>query len=208
MVKLVSKASGLKKLKLIDYDLRKALTPAQNKRINRLYKEYKQIILKPETFHFATVKKESAKVLKKSGYTVIGTRAIIPHKGFDKVSIKKDHILSQNSDLKEITLLSGSPKFHANLKSLANKKLNRNQYMSAKIGDNAAFDRPFLSYADLFRYVNTFNPKDAENDSKKAFNIKSMISVTTYTAKKPLTQTPVLSAKQLRAKQVKNKRGK
>lgn len=141
--------------------------------------------------------------MKASGIKVSKTlRAIIPLKGFDKATIKGEKIIFEGSNkktgtaVKETVTLAQSHDFHSKLKRLAKTKLEKNQYLSVKIGDNASFNNRFQNYADLFHYVqNVFEPSDSGQSKEKLFRYMSIVEVES----KPHAKTK---------KAPKNKRGK
>lgn len=147
--------------------------------------EFKRLIDHPEEFKVAKVASKTAKVMKASGIKVSKTnRAIIPLKGWSKATVKGDKIIFEGTNkksgnrMKETVTLAQADDFHAKLKRLSKTKLKKNQALTVKIGDNAAFNNSFQNYADLFHYVNNvFTPKDRGQTKEKLIRWMSIVEV-------------------------------
>ena len=178
-------ASQLKRLGLIDYDLRKTLSSAQKGAITKKVAEYGHFLKHPELFYAPQVRKARAKELKVSGYKVTPSgRAIIPLKEFTSAKLGKGSIVFKNGDLTEDVKLVGAKDFHNELKKLAGMKLSRNQMITVKIGDNGSFKRSFTSYAELHNYLaHEFSPKDSstKNRLKRVNELMPKMSIVTVT---------------------------
>ena len=97
----------LKKAGLIDYDLRRKLTPAQKGRITKLWKGPKhketggrgegwKTILDNDQIVFRSVSKKREKELVELGYRSNGKgRVYIDSEGFDEVHIKRNKIIKK-----------------------------------------------------------------------------------------------------------------
>lgn len=142
--------------------------------------KFKELLKSPDKFKIATVNKESAKAFKSSGYKVTKTgKAIIPKKGFDKVTVRNGTVIfegvnpSTGKSIKETVTLATSKDFHDKLLGLSKRKLKKNEMLTVKIGDHAAFNARFQNYSDLFHYVqNVFTPKD--NGARKEDLVRQM----------------------------------
>jgi hypothetical protein len=148
-------------------------------------RENRFLLNNPDKFKVATVSKATKKELKSSGFQVTKTnKAIIPLKGFDKATIKKGTIIFEGVNaktkktIKETVTLATSKNFHDKLLSLSKKKLGRNQMLTVKIGDNAAFNNRFQNYADLFHYINNvFTPKDPGESKARLMRYMSVVEI-------------------------------
>lgn len=169
----------MKRLGLIDYDLRKKLSSGQKSHITKLANEYRHALAYPKAFHIAKVSAARAKELKDSGFKVTKTgRAIIPLKGYEKASIKPGRIIFSHESYTDETVLGGAKDFYKNAMKLRGKKLKRNQYLTVRIGDNAEFSRKFISWADLINYVNNvFQPKDPGESKERILGFISVVTV-------------------------------
>ncbi len=177
------------------------LTRGQLTWVARQARENKYLLKKPEEFKVVKVSKQTKKVMKSSGITVTKKdKAIIPLKGFDSAKVVKEKIIFEGTNkktgkkIKETVTLAQAGDFHAKLKNLSKKKLKRNEYLTVKIGDNAAFNSRFQNYADLFHYVkNVFTPKDPGVNKEKLFRFISVVEIqeTNATKKQATKGTPV-----------------
>lgn len=171
-------AGDLKKLGLIDYDLRQNLSTGQKSRITKLASEYGHAIRHPEMFHIAKVGKETAKALKDSGYKVTPTnRALIPLHEFTSAKIKRGYIEFKAGNLTEKSYLAGAKDFHKKLEGITKRRLKRNEMITAKIGDSAAFNTRFSRYSDLYKYLSTFYPKDPGMTREKLYGLLSIVTI-------------------------------
>lgn len=124
--------------------------------------DYGHFLNHPESFHAPKVGAKTAKDLKASGYKVTPTgRAIIPLNEFQSAQVRDGKIVYENNGMKETVHLVGHKTFYQKLKALSGKKLERNEMLTVQIGNNAPFKRArFGSYAELYKYLNEFAPKD------------------------------------------------
>lgn len=172
-------AVDLKRLGVVNYPDPKNLSRGQKSYLTKFinsdaYKELIHAVKKPEEFHMANVGKKTAKELKESGYKVTRLgKAIIPKKEFSKVEIQKGAIKYTGTNragekiTEKVTLVSAK-NFHSKLLSIAQKPLKKNQMLTIKIGDNAAFNTRFQSYADLHKYLTMeFKPNPGKNGKKQ-----------------------------------------
>ena len=169
-VDYIKKAHQLKKLGLINLDLRKKLTPADKRIITLKYDKYNTIIKYPENNTIKTVSKSLAAKLKDSGYKVYKSsksgalKAVIPHYEKSKVTIKKDIITIEGISRSYNLFPVQRSKFFELAEKLSEIKLKGNQYLTAQIGGNRPFLRSFRSGSDLMKYVSDkFNPEIIEH---------------------------------------------
>lgn len=171
-------AIDLKRLGLIDYDLRFRLSSAQKGRITLLKKEYGHAIKHPEAFHIATVGKARAKELRGAGFKVTPkNKAVIPLHEYTSAKIKKGMIEFKAGRMTEKVILSNSDNFHQKAFALSQRKLKKNEMLTARIGNNGPFLRArFVNYADLYHYVNhVFQAKDPGESTNRIRGLMSIV---------------------------------
>jgi hypothetical protein len=188
-------ARDLKKLGLINYDLRQSLSSGQKARITKLQQEFGHAIKHPELFHKARVGQETAKQLKAAGFKVTPKNvAIIPLHEYKSASIQKNRIVFDNgAGMKETTYLVDHKNWFQQLQSLMGTPLPRNKMVTVRIGDRNPFKRArFGSYAELYYYLdNDFHPNDEGEDKESLFPLMSIVEI----------QRPPKKAKALRTKE-------
>jgi hypothetical protein len=179
-------AGDLKRLGLIDYDLRKNLSTGQKSRIATLARDYGHALKHPELFHIAKVGEERKKELIKSGFKVTPTnRAVIPLMNYESARIKKGNIEFKANGMSEKTYLAGSKNFIPTFEKLARKKLKRNQMITVRIGDHAPFNSRFNTVEALTHYVrNVFTPKDKGAEKEKLQRLMSIVTIEISPGKK------------------------
>lgn len=190
-------ARDLKRLGLVDYDLRKPLSSGQKSRITKLREEYEHFLKSPEQFHFTRVGKETARALADTGYKVLpGNRALIPLHEAQSASIKGGKITLNYGRMKEEITLAGHKSFFPTLKELSGKKLKRNQMLTVAIGDNNAFQRArFGSYHELYKYIQEWEPKDPYAKKKKLMAQMSIVTVEIEEPKRAKKKAPAKKAR-------------
>lgn len=158
--------------------MRRNLSTGQKSRITKLAQEYGHALRHPELFHIAKVGKETAKSLKDSGYKVTPTnRALIPLHEYQSAKIKKGYIEFKSGNLTEKSYLAGAKDFHKKLEGITKRRLKRNEMITAKIGDSAAFNTRFSRYSDLYKYLSSFYPKDPGMTREKLYGLLSVVTV-------------------------------
>lgn len=173
-------AINLKKLGLIDYDLRYRLSTEQSAQIRQLEKEYRQVIKFPDRFHIATVGINRALELDQAGFKVTPSlKAIIPLHDYETANITKSGIVLRKGRHEERIILANSKNFFKELKKLSETKLPRNSMITARIGNNQFFSRAkFGSYSDLYHYVfNVFDAKDHGESTKRLQGLMSVVTL-------------------------------
>jgi hypothetical protein len=187
-------AKQLKKIGLINFDLRKNLTPSQKTTITKLSDKYKSYLKRPKEFVIRPVQKETKKVAEKSGYLTTKKSIILPIHGATKVSVSNKKIIYYRDGKKEEVHLIG------NLESFYKKafelqtKIKKNQLVTFKYGDNAASNYSFNSLEELKKYLTEV----LEPRFKNKKELYTSISIMT------LERPKILGA--LRAKKGKNKK--
>lgn len=185
---LRNNARKLKALGLIDYDLRRELTPGQKGNITRLAKQYSGAIDRPKEFVRRTVSKKTGKLLKESGYQSFKSKktgkqvAVIPHNGASKVQIKNERIKKVFETHTETSLLFLRKHVLERLEVEARRHeylygddYSEGKFFSVKIGD-AHHWYHFRSAQVLLDYISDWQPKDTLNPNSKNFgnaNLKS-----------------------------------
>ena len=83
------------------------------------------------------------------------------------------------------TLLVRPGDFYARLELLLKTPLGKNQMVTVRIGTSQPFARAYTSYADLFAYMQRFEPSDPDTDID---DLEPLMSIVTITNDKPLRQ--------------------
>lgn len=165
-------ARVLKKAGLINFDLRKKLTPQQKGRIARLT-EYKRgatpeekhspenlpplrsFVKYPELFDVVKLNKKQSAVFKASGYEVINGRAVIRKRPDAKTIIDaKNGIIRYESKVASETVYLASHKdFFQKAQKIFSTKLKKGEFITGRFGNFGVFNSRFIDYADFYRYV-------------------------------------------------------
>jgi hypothetical protein len=181
---LRNNARRLKALGLIDYDLRRALSPGQKSNITRLARKYSGIVDHPAEFVKRTVSKKTADLLKDSGYQTFKNkktksyRTVIPSKDTVSVRIKNDRLIREFPTHRETSLLFLRHDFlsrleqeherHVNLYGEEYYQTGEGKFFTVKIGDAGAWHH-FRSPYVLLNYIEQWQPKDVLNPNSKHF---------------------------------------
>ena len=179
---LKKNAAGLKKLGLIDYDLRKRLHWKQKEKIERLAKEYSEVLSRPQQFISRPIAKETARNLKSAGYETfkdvrtgkIKSLIKIPDDA-QTVRIRKGRVTVQYDGFTEKWLTGIAPanmeKEIRRLKKLQAKNPSNFQ-ITGKIGDNSPFKHSRFVDVDTFiKYLKNWEvnyPKDIKGKRARA----------------------------------------
>lgn len=178
-------AVDLKKLGLIDYDLRSRLSTGQKARITVLKQTYGHALKYPGLFHVAKVGNERANELRAAGFKVTPTnRAVIPLNEFKSATIKKGAIEFRSGRMTEKVILAGSKDFHKKAFEVSQKKLKKNQLLTARVGNSEIFKQKFTSYKDLYKYVQ--HVFVANDPGESTARIRGLMSIVTLENYKPL----------------------
>jgi hypothetical protein len=180
-----SRAKILKGLGVVSYDLRKKLHPSSQKRIARLWDEWSYVIHHSDDMAKRSVSPKTAKLLKKSGYSVNQKNQVflMAERG-DQVSIRDETIIYRraNGDTEKI-ILPGRKDFAERVMSLGDKPLERNQLITLKIGEYRNISTQFRSHKEMKNYVERTNWKNK--------NVFQYISVVTVNVESGPTGKPV-----------------
>lgn len=160
-------AIKLKKLGLIDYDLRKRLHWKQKEKIDRLSREYSEPLARPQQFIMRTIGKETAANLKRAGYETFKnvrtgkiTSLIKIQDDAIKVKITKKNVFVKYDGFTEKWLTGVAPSdLEKELRRLKKQqeKSPHNFQITGKIGDNAPFKHSrFASVEQLERYLKSW----------------------------------------------------
>lgn len=176
------RARALKRAGVIDYDLRRTLTPGQKAAITRAWRgtgrgvqslPWGRIVSRDDIVR-RTVSPKKAKLLRQLGYAVAGRRVFIDTEGHPEVHIRGNKIIKSGRGKKEIVdFIVDKENLLATLKRLSGTKLPPNEFLTVKIGNNAAFRRRFVSYSQLLRYLSHWKPKKDFNMRDDLINQRS-----------------------------------
>jgi len=182
------KARLLKKHKLIDYDLRKELSPAQMAAITKKWAGKKDhdgeghhggfgylIENKKDKYIHRHVSKKRARQLKELGYPVHGQRVYIDKEGFDNIHIRGDQIIKQNDEKRIKDFLLGGADILKELEKRLNKNLKPNETVTVRIGNNSPFRTALPSYESLLNYVSNWQPKADFNRRDELIGLMSLV---------------------------------
>ena len=160
--------------------------------ITRQYEKYGGYVENPDLFHAPVVKSKTAKSLKKSGYLVTPRgRALIPLKGnaIARISQSGEIRFEKPGEKSRVLLKRGNESFMDRLKRAMSRKLKNNQMVTVKIGNNSPFERArFSSYAQLFFYLEGFEPDDDDPD-ENVWPFMQIVEITDYKPKRQKKQT-------------------
>lgn len=152
-----NRARSLKKLGLINYDLRKKLTPSQKSNITKKYNEYQQYFTHPENFVVRHVSKAVSKIFKESGYKTIAGKIKnkivfeVPENSSVKIKNKRAYI---QTPTREYELRpSKRNQIFSDIEKMAHEKRKPGEFLTGKIGTNRHFYRKFDSPEKLLEYA-------------------------------------------------------
>jgi len=175
-----TKARHLKKAGIINYDLRRKLTPHQKANITRQSKKYNEVLGSTQ-FVTRHLKPKTIKILKERGFATHGNKVWIPTDGFQTVHVKGDKIIRTKEDGKakfiDSEFIISGANILTKLKELFDTKLPRGHQVSARIGGHGAFKNPLSSYEQLFYYITEiFKPKDSGSDKEELIEAMSIVN--------------------------------
>lgn len=177
---LRQQAKTLKKFGFIDYDLRKSLSKYKLNKIKKLVSDNGHIVDIPSDFVKRKVSKETKAVWQEKGYDVSSKYLIIPKNGYDKIRVSKTKITRRNYEKSENIYAYKGLDLYNQLHHLENVKLRQGEYITLKIGKNAAFASRFHGVADLMKYLSKWLPHDPKPNETKEDLIHQM-SVVRFT---------------------------
>lgn len=160
-----NRLKALKKLGVVDYDLRKNLSASQKRNITLKYEQYKSILIHSENYAIKSVNKKLGNEFKESGYKTISKKGgakikvIIPKTPEATVTIKRGKAIVESPTRIYEIYPNTKKDFFKKLDELKDLKFNKNQYLTGQIMGNRPFKRKFLNTAQLLHYVTTtFKP--------------------------------------------------
>lgn len=178
----------LKKAGIINFDLRRNLTPQQKAAITRQSKKYGEVLDSDQfvTRHISTKK---AKILKGRGYATYNNKVWIPTDGAERVQVttkwikgkKMDVIKRTKTDkkmrLSEIELIIAKDRLHDEIEAQMATMLPRGQFYTARFFGHSAFSDRFTSLESLNNYLKNFTPKDKKTSKDELLASISIISI-------------------------------
>ena len=179
-------AKLLKKAGLIEYDLRRTLTPAQRGRITKLWKGPKdketgrrtqgwKPILDSGEYVFRTVNKKRIRQFDELGYRTAKKRIYIHARGFDKVHIKGNKIVKSKPGKQTEDLLIPPENFLKELEARVGTPRKKGEFLTVRIGDREPFSKSFVSYQSLLQYIEKWKPHDKFADREALINQMSIV---------------------------------
>jgi len=184
------RAKLLKKHKLINYDLRHNLTPAQKAAITKKWigkrdqdKEghhggFGHLITNKKVIH-RHVSKKRARELKALGYPVHGQRVYIDSEGFPNVHIKGNTIVKSNDEKEIRDYLLGPQDIFKTLQRKLKEKIPNNEAVTVRIGNNSPFRTTLDSYESLLNYVSNWQPKSDFSKRDDLIDLMSLVKFKT-----------------------------
>ena len=172
-------AKKLKAANVFDIDLRLKLDKKSRASITRNYNRFKSMVNYPKSNTIKYIDKKEARKFKESGYLVFKREkntkysVIIKHDDGATVNIKRGVVridtgsrIYEEYPAKRIDIFSRA-------KELEKVKLNRNQYITGKIGGNSMFRyKRFDSVKDFMRYVT-----DKFGDNSEVLEMLTIVTV-------------------------------
>ncbi|MEG9862953.1 MAG: hypothetical protein V6Z81_10790 [Parvularculales bacterium] len=174
-------AKKLKQSGIINFDLRKKLTPQQKASITKKWADYRSVIEpkaskstgRKKEYVTRTVSKKVSAELKKAGYKTFGNKVWIGKDRYKSVSIKSRKLKNGETRVEIVRksrgktsrekLYSKAGNIFADIeKAMETRKLMPNMFVSVKIGSNNPFsvNLPVNSYQELMNYLTKWQPKD------------------------------------------------
>lgn len=163
------KARLLKKHKLINYDLRHDLTPAQMAVITKKWSGrpdhdgeghhggFGHLIENNEVVK-RHVSKKRARDLKRLGYPVHKQSVYINKRGYENVHIQHDRIIYREKGKQVADFLLQGNDILKTLERRFNRGIKKNQRITVRIGNYAPFSVSMTSYEDLHKYITKWQP--------------------------------------------------
>ena len=201
------RASTLKKFGLVDYDLRKNLTPGQKGNITKLTMHHiesvtdsngntkkinrpplKSLINNPELFKTRKVNKKQADKWRQSGYKIINNHVVVRGEVGATITVFPTRIILKRKLITETIYTFGSKEFFKQAKSLLNKKLAKGEYISGRFGNFGIFKTQFTNYEDFYRYI-------SERTDEFTDEITQTLQLVHTVRNKPEEEKPAVKAK-------------
>jgi len=162
-------AKKLKKHGIINFDLRKNLSPQQKGAITKQWRRYDQFLTGDYVKRHVNKKHQKdfdARKIKK-----IGKSYFINKEGFDEVHIKGNKIIRTKRDMgkrrTQTEIIKSPVGLIKELEQLENKKLPKGTFVTLRYAGNSTFNMAAPSYAELLFYVKnkmTFKEADGVPD--------------------------------------------
>lgn len=128
--------------------------------ITKKWNEWKGVAYNPAAFHKATVSRETAALLKASGFKVNASRrAFIPLGEYSSAKIAKGQIVFEGKNFRETVPLMRPEKVGDYLQRKITRK-KPDELITARIGDSSPFKTKFLDEKDLNKYLKDFSAKN------------------------------------------------
>lgn len=174
------KARLLKKAGLLNIDLRKTPTSSQKGTITKAFDKHKSLLSNLQDFTIRTVSRKTAKSIDTAALKIKTKsgkeKLFIPTPHGEKVRIKKGRVNLDTKNYHE-EIYPGGWQFFDNAKKIFKKKLGKNEYITVRIGENAAFNRTFKDINSLLFYMRDWSPKDAQESKQNLIGHISIVKV-------------------------------
>ena len=209
--KTVTNARALKKLGLIDYDLRKPLTESQKRTINSRAKKFDDVIKHPDQYFKLKAEKRGAAI--KAGQSDLKTyknNIFVPKRGAKSAKIVDDRIYTKvtNKITKEVKTerlyLSMRRDIHAQIERLQGETQPPGSYLMVRIGNNSPFGRS-LDAKSLNNYVSNWVTDDLIDHERGRYKGKKSHAELVEEKNNLITQMYVVSYKFNKKKNIKRK---
>lgn len=202
------RASKLKALGIIDYDLRKTPTDYQKRRARELYNKFSEVIHHPDKFKSVIVSRKTAKAIDLSPLktkTKTGKEKIFVKTDGKKLKVNRNHSITvgeRGEDQIIHTYYKGGKGIFETAKKIFKKlpdysrmidegeiddiQSEVKKYVTVAIGDNMPFHRAMYSEAEFNFYIAEFKPNDAKDATPqqraalKERLIQRMVTVEVY----------------------------
>jgi len=178
------KAKALKRAGLIEYDLRRTLTPQQKAVITRKWKGTGRgqslpwgNILTRDDIVTRTVSPKKAETMRRMGYAVSGRRVYIDTEGYREIHVRGNKIIKKGGKggKEIIDFVIDKKDILATLKRLSKQPRNPNETLTVKIGNNGPFRQKFVSYTALLNYLTKWKPKKDFDAREELINQMSIV---------------------------------
>ena len=135
------------------------MTKSQKANVAKKTKEYKHLLDHPEKFIVRIVSKNTKALIKRQGGDIktVKNKVIIPLGNFTSAKVSKGKIIYDSPNRTESAFLVKPENILDQLEMLGNKKLKKNQLITARIGSSGGFLRSrYNSYQQLYLYITEF----------------------------------------------------
>lgn len=163
-------AAKLKKLGVLNYDLRKPLSTGQKANITKKANQFAGVLSRPGMYFKLGADKKTIRNAHQAEYLTSKTSIFIKRKPFYTSASIKNGVITlkelQGDGSRELEYkihLPGTKEFFKLSEKLAKQPRNKNQWLTLKIGGNAPFNRTFQNVNQLLNYLSSFKLKDGGN---------------------------------------------